>query len=65
MNPILRVLLERRVHRAISRDNDRLMKSAIERGVAAMRAHATRDLGAEAQTSDQKSTRIPTPVPVE
>jgi hypothetical protein len=43
MNPILRVLLERRVHRAISRDNDRLMKSAIERGVAALRARASRD----------------------
>ena len=37
-NPVLRVLLERRVHRFISKDNDRLMKSAIEGGVAFMRA---------------------------
>jgi hypothetical protein len=37
-NPILRALLERRVHRFISKDNDRIMKSAIEKGVAAMRA---------------------------
>jgi hypothetical protein len=37
-NPILRALLERRVHRFISKDNDRMMKSAIETGVAAMRA---------------------------
>ena len=37
-NPILRALLERRVHRFISKDNDRFMKSAIEKGVAALRA---------------------------
>ena len=37
-NPILRVLLERRVHRFISKDNDRFMKSAIEKGIRAMRA---------------------------
>ena len=36
-NPLLRALLERRVHRFISRDNDRVMKAAIERGVQAMR----------------------------
>ena len=36
-NPLLRVLLERRVHQFISKDNDRLMKSAIEGGVAFMR----------------------------
>jgi hypothetical protein len=33
-NPVLRVLLERRVHRFISKDNDRLIKQAIEAGVA-------------------------------
>lgn len=37
-DPLLRALLERAVHRAISRDNDRLMKGAVERGVAALRA---------------------------
>ena len=36
-NPLLRALLERRVHRFISKDNDRFMKSAIESGVQAMR----------------------------
>jgi hypothetical protein len=37
-NPILRALFERRVHDFISKDNDRIMKSAIEKGIAAMRA---------------------------
>lgn len=36
-NPWLRWLLERRVHAFISRDNDRLMKAALERGLAALR----------------------------
>jgi len=36
-NPVLRFLLEARVHRFISKDNDVLMKAAIERGVHAMR----------------------------
>jgi ribosome-associated toxin RatA of RatAB toxin-antitoxin module len=36
-NPILRMLLERRVHRFISKDNDRFMKSAIEKGLRARR----------------------------
>ena len=39
-NPILRALLERRVHRFISKDNDKLMRSAIEGGVAFMRRRA-------------------------
>lgn len=37
-NPLMRVLFERRVHAFISRDNDRLMRSAIEAGVARLRA---------------------------
>ena len=41
-NPILRFLLERRVHRAISKDNDRLIKAAVERGVAALRKRRSR-----------------------
>jgi hypothetical protein len=36
-NPVLRWLLERRVHRFISKDNDRLMESAITGGVERMR----------------------------
>jgi hypothetical protein len=37
-NPVLRFLLEGYVHRFISKDNDRLVKSAIEQGIAARRA---------------------------
>ena len=36
-NPILRVFLERAVHRYISKDNDRVIKESIERGLEAMR----------------------------
>ena len=36
-NGVLRRLLERRVHRFISRDNDRLVRRAVEEGVARMR----------------------------
>ncbi len=36
-NPVLRFFLERRVHRFISKDNDTLIKRAIERGVMALR----------------------------
>jgi len=39
-NPILGVLFERRVHRFISKDNDRLVRLAIERGVAAHRSRS-------------------------
>lgn len=36
-NPVLRRLLERRVHRFISRDNDALIASAVNGGLARMR----------------------------
>ncbi len=42
-NPILRFLLERIVHRAISKDNDTLIAAAVERGVAARRKRAGRN----------------------
>lgn len=42
-NPILRALLEKRVHAFISRDNDRIMKAAIEAGVAHARKARARD----------------------
>jgi hypothetical protein len=42
-NPVLRLLLERYVHRFISAGNDETMRSAVEQGVAARRArHAAR-----------------------
>jgi hypothetical protein len=37
-NPVLRVLFEGYVHRFISKDNDRVIREAIEQGVARMRA---------------------------
>jgi hypothetical protein len=39
-NPVLRLLLERRVHRFISRDNDTVMEAAIRAGVGHLRARA-------------------------
>lgn len=41
-NPVVRLLLERYVHRFISKDNDQLMRSAVEKGVARMRARSER-----------------------
>jgi hypothetical protein len=38
-NPVLRLLLERYVHRFISKDNDRVMLEMIEKTVAAKRAY--------------------------
>ena len=37
-NPFMRVLLEQRVHHFISKDNDKLVKAGIERGLAARRS---------------------------
>jgi hypothetical protein len=39
-NPILRVLLERRVHDFISKDNDRLIQQGLEQALAAHRSRA-------------------------
>ncbi|HXX90307.1 MAG TPA: SRPBCC family protein [Acidimicrobiales bacterium] len=36
-NPVLRLLLERRVHRFVSRDNDRIITAAVNRGLEHMR----------------------------
>jgi hypothetical protein len=36
-NPVMRVLLERRVHEFISRDNDKLITSAVNAGLKRMR----------------------------
>jgi polyketide cyclase/dehydrase/lipid transport protein len=37
-NPVLRLLLERRVHRSISRDNDRLITEAVNAGLRRIRS---------------------------
>lgn len=39
-NPLARRLLEARVHRFISADNDKLVRQAVERGVAAQRGRS-------------------------
>lgn len=44
-NPVLRVVLERRVHRFISRDNDKLIAGAINGGLRAKRAAQARPAG--------------------
>ncbi len=36
-NPLLRLLLEHHVHHFISKDNDKLVRPGIERGLAAAR----------------------------
>lgn len=48
-NPLLRRLLERRMHRFISRDNDRLIQAAIEGWVEARRASRTPRASAPAE----------------
>ena len=40
-NPILRVLLEKRVHAFISRDNDQKVKAGIEQALAARKSRAS------------------------
>jgi hypothetical protein len=40
-NPVTRALFERRVHRFISRDNERIMGTAINAGLAAMRKRSS------------------------
>jgi hypothetical protein len=37
-NPILRLLLEKRVHHYISGDNDKIIKTSIEKGIELMRS---------------------------
>ena len=42
-NPIMRLLLEKRVHDFISKDNDRLIKDSLTKGVQMMRAARAKD----------------------
>ncbi len=44
-NPVVRALLERRVHQFISKDNDRLITDAVNSGLARMREAARRKAG--------------------
>ncbi len=48
-NPVMRALLEKRVHRFISRDNDRNIKSSVEHGVEALRSRRTRPSGRDVE----------------
>ena len=56
-NPVLRLLLEKAVHRFISKDNDRIIKSAIEAGVRALRAH--REQRSSASSGGTFVSRLP------
>jgi len=49
-NPVLRALFERRVHRFISKDNDRLITTAINDGIRALRAARTARPGGDDAT---------------
>jgi hypothetical protein len=50
-NPVMRVLLEKKVHRFISRDNDTLITNAVNAGLKRLRAGAGKSAGGgEAQT---------------
>ena len=51
-NPVVRLLLERRVHRYISRDNDRLIASAVNAGLDRMRRRAGGDAAHAAGAGD-------------
>ena len=52
-NPVMRVLLERRVHAFISRDNDRLITNAVNAGIRHLRRLAS------ASPSDQHQEEGP------
>jgi len=51
-NPLLRALLEKRVHAFISKDNDRLIKQSLETGVKYLRA-------AKAKAADKAKAAAP------
>jgi len=59
-NPVLRVLLERRVHRFISRDNDRLITEAVNEGIRRLRAARP---GSEAERGDAGAGHSSGPAP--
>jgi hypothetical protein len=50
-NPVMRVLLERRVHSFISRDNDKLITKAVNSGLKRMRAGGASDSGGSSERS--------------
>src|SRR5580692_10196546 len=55
-NPLLRVLLEKRVHAFISKDNDQLIKSSLTTGVRLLRA-------AKAKAAEKAATASTPPAP--
>jgi hypothetical protein len=50
-NPLLRALLEKRVHAFISKDNDRLIKQSLENGVQLLRAAKAKAAAKAAQNA--------------
>jgi hypothetical protein len=64
-NPLLRALLEKRVHAFISKDNDRLIQQSLENGVRLLRAAKAKAAAkaaekTAAQTTDAPATRADT-----
>jgi hypothetical protein len=55
-NPLMRVLLEKRVHTFISKDNDRLIKESLTNGVQALRAARAKAKDKAAQATEAKPT---------
>jgi hypothetical protein len=49
-NPLLRALLEKRVHAFISKDNDRLIKQSLETGVGYLRKAKAKAAAKSAET---------------
>jgi hypothetical protein len=58
-NPILRVLLEKRVHHFISKDNDRMVKAGLEQALA---AHRRAQGSPSASSSSSSSSEAPAEV---
>jgi hypothetical protein len=59
-NPLLRALLEKRVHAFISKDNDRLIKESLTKGVGYLRAAKAK---AQAKGQEKAAGQGPAPVP--
>jgi hypothetical protein len=60
-NPLLRALLEKRVHAFISKDNDRLIKQSLENGVQLLRAAKAKAAAKAAQNAATATATDDTP----
>jgi hypothetical protein len=62
-NPLLRILLEKRVHAFISRDNDHLIKESLTKGVQYLRK-AKAKAAAKAAEANAQQQETPTPTSI-